>query len=1227
MIIVGRVEAGNSYTFTLAISGVKSRIDIYSQTSIIDSVSTLPDHMLIRPGKSVEPWLLASACMIGKGNFTKVYGKEDIIHQFTYLLTRANLLRSLMSGTLATGEYVEKGVRLNVIANISTYNTTAPIRGLAYKTINKISASSQELTTALRASKVKTYEEIISSRDMSWYFNDDGSCKKDYQLITTLDGVKEVNKKLLAAGRLIAIDTETTGTDFYEYEGHAEKRPLIASISLSWDDNQGVDIVFYSNMMSTVDFHETMHILYPTLCNKELCYANAIFDFTVLYANGYKLPIAHDVILMEFNLDSSVVKNTKGLKNITRKYFSAETIELDDILGTNFIAKNVLDIDPELHKVYSCSDSDYTLKCTKLLLPYAGKMTSYKLDVQLCEILAIAQYNGAPVNKKLLEELSSVNANDVETVKSLMYQYLYKLGPQMIAYQTIIDTRGEDYNPTEEEVSELACNKDFLIAIEPMLHKQGKKYQGKNVEINWNTSQDAAYVLYDIFRYPQPEEGRSTSADVLEYLLKEKTTTPSKFLSKDVESYITKTRIPRTAGEDILIHKSDLDSYKYPLVYLLSLYRNLAKLQSSFFEPMINDSDLNRYYTKNSMISADTARIINPIQTLVKSLKQLVVPRESDWYLIVFDAAQIEFRVMLGMANNYWNALLKKNKLNPDAQTQAIQRSLQGLINNLNNPENDVHREGGAIFAGVEPDNMTKEQRSEIKAVHFSVPYGAGAYSIAETKLKRAPEEEWQEIINQTEAILSSWRNHMFPLYHFLEYKRDTALIPTTDLPPKVSGAYGKVTNPLGRYKLFKLDELTPKKIASIRRQAGNYPIQSFARELFFTAILRLYKRLKKEGYIVDNNDLSKVILNLFVHDECVLQVHKSIHPYEMYKYIYESCFLHIDGHPTYFMGIAIANNWLQGKKDEYEAPVAFVQEKIKDYQANPDRYKVPENADLNTIDYKQQVFDDISYYFANRVMSEIVTIQKNTANPLIIDPVYFLKHFRNYFVKPRLPLYNKPIRSSSYAADNRIPKEEYALFKQLDYYIYITGNADKYSLVFEDQIVPYSQVILVEMELSENEAIGSEDEEFNIDFGLSELEEDYLEKEETFRKEFYVCEDASIENIRARQQRSNEYVEKATEIFHWFFDFENRLVFDISCLNKAQFNLLTTYLKQYVDSKGTALYWLTSGRLCPAHVKLIAKFDNSKINTIYESKTNAEHKSGSDGKHELQKNETTSLF
>ena len=63
----------------------------------------------------------------------------------------------------------------------------------------------------------------------------------------------------------------------------------------------------------------------------------------------------------------------------------------------------------------------------------------------------------------------------------------------------------------------------------------------------------------------------------------------------------------------------------------------------------------------------------------------------------------------------------------------------------------------------------------------------------------------------------------------------------------------------------------------------------------------------------------------MLIHDELLYSVHKSIHPFFMYKLIKESCMVTMKGHTSYFVGINIGNTWAETKDDEREAPVYFV--------------------------------------------------------------------------------------------------------------------------------------------------------------------------------------------------------------------------------------------------------------------------------------------------------------
>lgn len=1195
MLYTGKLSGGGTFLFALTVNKFNSRLDVYSEYCEENTVSPLnPASLAQKFSRYLQPYLLASVLIEGKGTIRKSYGNIDTVQQVLYLFERSGLMFSMLHGDITEGEYEANGVILSISRSIAEISNVTAIRGLEYTVPENATAHSIALN--IHRTCVKSYSDLISSRDMSWYFGPNGQPKKDYRLITTMPEVCQLASEL-AGYDLVALDTETTGLDFYYYGGNSKYRSRIVGMSLSWKKDQGVYIVFESNTSNHVDFHQCMKCLYDTLNSRTLVCHNGLFDFRVLYSYGYKLRISHDTLLMEFNLDPNVSKGSKGLKMLTRKYLGHETIELDEILGKNFLAEAILDVEPELLKIYACSDTDYTLQIYHILAPYACKMASYyKIDRFLYEVLATAEYHSAKLDENLLHKLSEINKQDLARIEQLMRVYVKEIGMLTQARKIIMQVQGEGYVPTQEEIKALAANPDFRESLADLFTK-GKKSKGKQ-ELQFSSVYDTARIMYDILDYPKPFDGsRKTDKKTIQELMAHRTTNPVHFLAADVQSAIATSNIPHSPSEDILISKETLEKYQYPFAYLLSVYRTLYKYRTSFFDTLEHANAHGYYCTNNSMTSAETARVINPIQTLVGSLKNLVVPRDDNWYLIVFDMAQIEFRVMLGLANCYWTKLIETGALPATAQKIAMSKDLSKLIENLNNPESDFHREGGAIFAGCTPEDMTSAQRKKVKAVHFSVPFGADAHSIAEPRMIGLSDSEKQKVLSETEGILSAWRSKQYPLYYFLEYVRDKALIPVdrATLPPNHPGVYGKVSNSIGRYRLFDLADMTAKKRASIRRRTGNFPIQSYARDIFFVAILRLFRRLQREGYITNSMDTDKVVLNLFVHDECVLQVHKSIHPYEMYKYIYEEILTHLTGHPNYYMGIAVCNNWHEGKSDKYEAPIGFVQECIKAYDSNRSAYK---NLDYSDTDYCSFVLEGIKEFFSRRVMQEVEAVQGQLGgDPYLIDPKLFLSRFKNYYVRARLSLYNIPCRAEMYKNDSSLDKEQNAIMRSLDYYITTSPNYLKYKIVFNGKALPYSDVISSTADSAEDKLITSDfDFDLGIDSSFTELDEDSFENELSIRDEYFALADFELGDEDSAPREETQTVESNPVPCLWFEDNTGKLVFDITDLSKEQFLALTAYLRQFVTKEGYPLYFFKKDKVINSNVNITKEFSDEEI-------------------------------
>lgn len=1191
MKVIGTIKSFSNYIFAITAGSQYSRLDVYSTFSLEnDQLQLDPIKLNTKLVVAFNQFLLGSALMTKTGAMTKCAGNTTVITTVLNLLNSTGKTVEISAGEMQRGSYQFETCSIEIIEINSFITSSNAIHGLSYTQL-KHPISAGKIAAGTTLSKLKTYEELISERDMSWYIDGNGNCLKDYRLIQSMEELYDV----LADARqynVWALDTETTGTDFYWHKGEAAKRSQICGMSLSWRKDQGIYIPFMSEVFEKLDLEEVMSCLMPLLRERAIVAHNGMFDFKVFYSYGYYIPIAHDTLLMEFNIDPHVQKGAKGLKTLTRKYLHHETIELEELTGGRVVAELIPYIDKELIKIYACSDTDYTLQIANLLYPYVKGMQSYKLDCMLIDILAVAEYQGSPVNMELLKTMSEINKQDMKILESLMHKYVRTVGLQLAAVDAMHHVNGINYTPTEEEILETCSYPPFIESAEHLFLKNNK---GNEQPLEFASPSDIAYILYDLLKCPivkTTDKGAlATDKEALQKLMEFTNTQPTNFLTEDI---LTSAPDFGVNSKNVIVSKQKFDSYKYPFAYLLTVWRKLQKFDSSFFGPLLADSSDGYYFTDNSMTAAETARIINPIQTLEGSLKELIIPRGDDWYMIVFDKSQIEYRVMLGLAANYWNSLVDSGVFQGDTEKIARSKDLTGLIENLNNWEKDYHREGGAIFAGCTPDTMTKKQRKSVKAIHFSVPYGAEAASVAKPKLAGHPEWEHADIIAQTEAELSAWRNKLYPLYYFLEHVRDQALIPIAQNPPGHYGTYGKVTNALGRYRLFDLSDDSFKTKSSIRRAAGNYPIQSLARDIFFSGIYKLYHRLQSEGIITENFETSKAVLSLFVHDEVVIQVHKSIHPYRMYKYIMETNLTKLKGHPTYFMGIAVTDNWGEGKTDSFEAPIDYVNDCIKEYEANRDYYDhIDQHTDLNTLDYKAMCLEGITNWFAHRVCRELAQTQKGST---IIDPTYINQNLLNYYVKSRLPFYSKPCRKKEYLVDPSIDSESNNYMRLFDYYLMVTGEYKKYQIVFNGQTIPYESILEFPSENDDFEELA----DFDFDIGISDMEEDALEKEARDIEDYYKCqEDAlaiSLYDEEEPEPVQKESTEKSVPVL-WCESPDGHVVFFARTLTPEQGVRLSKFLKGYIDPNGKPLDFLYgNGQLEHTGVSIKLGFTNKQV-------------------------------
>jgi DNA polymerase I-like protein with 3'-5' exonuclease and polymerase domains len=743
---------------------------------------------------------------------------------------------------------------------------------------------------------------------------------------------------------------------------------------------------------------------------------NVIYDGKVFYDFGVLPYFDDDTLQMAFDISPKSVRGNNKLKSLTRYFFGHETPELTDVLGKGNEDKYRYLSDKLVAIIYGCADADYSrLVHHELRALMTDKMYAQykKQDVPMLNALYVSEYHGLKTIGVEVKKLAQQSQENLTILKEFMYTYVGKI-VYMIQKRDSIEKAYKVGVYSKEE-------RDGLLA-------QISKNMPPDSELRFEfevKASDIRYVMYNILGYPIKAytagdvNGNNklpkTDKYVMQKLMSEKLTddeikkgynrgwTLEKSILVSGASYkeyekLLEAKQFKKAKAMELINADEFNHCKYPLAIVLSQYAVLNKEFTSYFKPMLEMNLEDKIFNGYSLARIETRRIMNASQTMKGSLKKVIRSFGDDWYCCDFDMAQAEYRVM------------------------ASEAGLTEIIEKIRDPEKDYHTETASLVHQIPAYLVDKKTRKGTKCIGFGVPYGLSDRSLCEKLFGTVNEDT----MFQTRMMLQVWCDANQPIVDKLNEKRAEALTPrdisldlrnfldmwerdlvfdsrgkllSRDYKLDASGnripkPVGFVTNSKGFYRVFDLSDMTRSKRSTIERAAGNYPIQSDAAEIFRIILLR-FKRLCEDYGIAD-----KVVWHMLIHDELLCSVHKSVHPFLLYKIIKQACMVTFPGHTNYFVGINLGKTWGDCKNDAWEAPVNFVSRIIKRYDAGefteawvdePDEYVKP---------YMIQYFDD-------RIGEVLHEIQPNMDNEPINIPL-ILEKFENYTVRGYVDSYDQ---------------------------------------------------------------------------------------------------------------------------------------------------------------------------------------------------------------------------
>ncbi len=443
-----------------------------------------------------------------------------------------------------------------------------------------------------------------------------------------------------------------------------------------------------------------------------------------------------------------------------------------------------------------------------ILNPTDNKFKIEKLMEQYLEINVeeyVQEEKNEQINLFESVETSIKNENEVDKEKYCLFAYaIYKLKEVTLSKLEEIGTIDLFYNidmPTVEVLSNMQWNGMYIDENE--LNKFGKEltdkletltqiiYEMAGEKFNINSTKQLGEILFEKMKLPvikKTKSGYSTDVDVLEKLKKED-----------------------------------------PIIEKILEYRQIMKLNSTYVEglkPYINPktkrihSFFHQTITATGRISSTEPNLQN-IPTRFefgKRVRKVFEPENGKVYLDA-DYSQIELRVLAHISND----------------EHMIEAFIEGQ---------DIHKQAASKVFKTPIDEVTKEQRSNAKAVNFGIVYGISDFGLGEQLgISR----------KQAKKYIDEYLEQYVGIKNFME---DITKRATND-------GYVETLFHRRRYiPELKSNNYMVRQFGS--RAAMNTPIQGTAADIMKIAMINVLKEIKSRGL------KSKIVLQ--VHDEMMVE-------------------------------------------------------------------------------------------------------------------------------------------------------------------------------------------------------------------------------------------------------------------------------------------------------------------------------------------------------------------
>ncbi|MGZ2609175.1 DNA polymerase I [Bacteroides fragilis] len=240
------------------------------------------------------------------------------------------------------------------------------------------------------------------------------SLSHDYQLIDTEEKRNEIIKKLLTS-EILALDTETTGTDPMDAE--------LVGMSFSITENQAFYVPVPAEREEAIKIVQEFE---PVFKNEKSLKVGQNIKYDMLVLQNYGIEVRgklFDTMVAHYVLQPELRHNMDYLAEI---YLHYQTIHIEELIGPKGKGqKNMRDLSPQEVYLYACEDADVTLKLKNILEQELKKNDAeklfYEIEMPLVPVLVNIESNGVRLDTEALKQSSEHFTTRLQSIEKEIY--------------------------------------------------------------------------------------------------------------------------------------------------------------------------------------------------------------------------------------------------------------------------------------------------------------------------------------------------------------------------------------------------------------------------------------------------------------------------------------------------------------------------------------------------------------------------------------------------------------------------------------------------------------------------------------------------------------------------------------------------------------------------------------------------------------------------------------